>query len=223
MKGEHRARQFLERLSRFQPDFEIIPRHLALYSASIAIGDENVIKETSLRANQSGARVEAIYEAMLQSYLFLGFPRMLTAAECFQGTFPDFAEQVKVQDPASSHYEEWMVSGISLCQMVYAGNFEKLKKRIRLFSPEIFQWMILEGYGKVLSRPGLPIKDRELAIVACLMIDDRPKQLFSHVRGALNVGVDEKTLEAVVNDVGIVAGADNQSVLLFLKRLKANV
>lgn len=213
----------MEELSRFQPDFEKIPRHLALYSASIAFGDENVIKETAIKANQSGASLEAIYEIMLQSYLFLGFPRMLTAAECFQEAFPEFARQVRVKEPAPGQFEEWIKRGTALCRKVYADNFDKLKNRLCLFSPEIFQWMILEGYGKVLSRPDLQIKERELAIVACLMIDDRPKQLFSHIRGALNVGVNEKILVAVINDTGEVAGADNQTALSFLKRLKANV
>ena len=222
MKNERTAGRFLDELSRFQPGFDQLPRILALYSAAIAVGDESFIKETAFRANQSGAGVEAIYEIMLQSYLFLGFPRMLTAAECFREAFPEFAKLLQVKEAPLSQVEEWRKRGTTLCQKVYAGNFGKLKARVCHFSPEIFQFMILEGYGKVLSRPGLDIRDRELAIVACLMVDNRPKQLFSHIRGALNVGVSEKTLEAVINDVGLVTDADSQSALSFLKRLKAN-
>jgi 4-carboxymuconolactone decarboxylase len=155
---------------------------------------------------------------MLQSYLFLGFPRMLTAAECFQETFPEFVKKVKIKIPTPSQIENWMNSGTSLCQKVYAGNFEKLKSRLCLFSPEIFQWMILEGYGKVLSRPGLDVRDRELATVACLIIDDRPKQLFSHIRGALNVGVSRELLTAVIDDVSKVADAKSKRALSFLKK-----
>jgi 4-carboxymuconolactone decarboxylase len=50
------------------------------------------------------------------------------------------------------------------------------------------RWMVEEGYGKVLGRPGLDLRDRELCIVALLAVLDAPRQLHSHLRGALNVG-----------------------------------
>ncbi|MFM8772019.1 MAG: carboxymuconolactone decarboxylase family protein, partial [Candidatus Kapaibacterium sp.] len=49
-------------------------------------------------------------------------------------------------------------------------------------------WMIIEGYGKTLSRKGLPVLERELCIVCMLAALDKPAQLYSHVRGAFNVG-----------------------------------
>ena len=48
--------------------------------------------------------------------------------------------------------------------------------------------MVQEGYGKVLGRSGLSLVERELCIVALLAVLDVPKQLYSHLRGALNVG-----------------------------------
>jgi hypothetical protein len=49
--------------------------------------------------------------------------------------------------------------------------------------------MIVEGYGKVLGRPGLDAGDvRELCIVALLAVAGRAAQLYSHLRGALNAG-----------------------------------
>ena len=50
--------------------------------------------------------------------------------------------------------------------------------------------MVQEGYGKVLGRSGLSLVARELCIVALLAVLDVPKQLYSHLRGALNVGAD---------------------------------
>ena len=83
--------------------------------------------------------------------------------------------------------------------------------------------MSLEGYGKVLSRPGLEIKSREMAIVACLIVDNRRKQLDSHIRGALNVGIVESELRAVIEDVGQICGVEIGSTLSYLKRLKTHV
>lgn len=219
MKKELRVSRVLKELDRFRPDFEEIPRHLAVYSASIALADEDILKKAALLAHDGGAEIAEIYEVMLQSYLFLGFPRMLTAAENFSESYPGFTAQLKIKISGSRQMKLWMKSGTLLCQKVYAGNFAKLKKRICQFSPEIFDWMILEGYGKVLSRPELDIKRRELAVVACLMIDNRPKQLFSHIRGALNVGVTGRLVKAIINDVSSIFKFENGPALSFLKRL----
>jgi 4-carboxymuconolactone decarboxylase len=58
--------------------------------------------------------------------------------------------------------------------------------------------MVEDGYGRVLGRPGLDLAVRELCIVALLCRQDAPRQLYSHLRGALNTGasVDDVT-EAV--------------------------
>jgi len=48
--------------------------------------------------------------------------------------------------------------------------------------------MILEGYGKTLSRPGLGPVEREYAVVAILTATRMWRQLRSHAIGAVNVG-----------------------------------
>ncbi|HEX2897987.1 MAG TPA: carboxymuconolactone decarboxylase family protein [candidate division Zixibacteria bacterium] len=181
------------------------------------------MKKSSLIAQRSGAQLGEIHEIVLQSYLFLGFPRMLTAAEHFIESFPDFLFQAKDSKPNFAKVEEWLSNGYSLCKRVYADNYDKLKDRISSFSPEIFDWMILEGYGKVLSRPGLDIKKRELAVVASLMQDGRPKQLFSHIRGSLNVGVKSEAIAATIDDVASIFNCEKDPALSFLKRLGGNV
>jgi alkylhydroperoxidase/carboxymuconolactone decarboxylase family protein YurZ len=86
-------------------------------------------------------------------------------------------------------------------------------------APEVFLWMELEGYGKVLSRPGLDVIDRELAIVACLMIEHRPAQLHSHIRGALNVGAPRELLGDVVSDLRTVAVEGYRSACGIIEKL----
>jgi len=65
--------------------------------------------------------------------------------------------------------------------------------------------MIVEGYGKVLSRPGLDLARRELCIVAACMASKQDRQLHSHLHGALNVGVAAQVvteaLEALADEV----------------------
>jgi 4-carboxymuconolactone decarboxylase len=67
--------------------------------------------------------------------------------------------------------------------------YERLRVNIRALHPELDEWMIVEGYGKVLSRPGLDLPRRELCIVAACAASAQDRQLHSHLHGALNVGV----------------------------------
>ena len=222
MKNCNESKDFLNKLSQFQPNFDAKSRSLALCSAAVAIADDAIVKQSFQKAMELGVEVDSIYEILLQSYLFLGFPRMLSAAECFRELFPDYDVNVEPESN-TNHFEIWRNRGMKLCREVYGENFDKLSQRIRLFSEEIFDWMILEGYGKVLSRPGLSIKDRELGVVACLMVDNRPKQLYSHIRGALNVGVSEKLLAASIGDISLLTGAEDATAVSFMKRLRTDV
>lgn len=58
--------------------------------------------------------------------------------------------------------------------------------------------MVVEGYGKVLGRPGLALKTRELCIVAILAVRGARVQLYSHLRGALNVGAEMAEVESAL-------------------------
>jgi 4-carboxymuconolactone decarboxylase len=60
--------------------------------------------------------------------------------------------------------------------------------RMRGYHPELADWILEEGYGRVLSRPVLSIRERELIVVAVLSALRLPRQLESHERGALRVG-----------------------------------
>jgi 4-carboxymuconolactone decarboxylase len=48
--------------------------------------------------------------------------------------------------------------------------------------------MITDGYGKVLSRPGLELRLRELSIVVTCAVLEQDRQLHAHLHGALNAG-----------------------------------
>lgn len=58
--------------------------------------------------------------------------------------------------------------------------------------------MVVEGYGKVLGRPGLSLAVRELCVVALLVHQDAGPQLYAHLRGALNAGASELEVESAL-------------------------
>lgn len=182
-------------------------RVLSLFAAGLASADKATITQLIGLARSTGVAREQLYEAILQSYLFLGFPRMLIGAGELDSCWPSENGQPKKTEAISpAEAAAWFENGLTLCKKIYGNSFEPLRERVERIAPEVFRWMIIEGYGKVLSRNGLALLDRELCIVASLVFDNRPDQLRSHLRGALNAGASQELLELVIDDLGEPAG-----------------
>jgi 4-carboxymuconolactone decarboxylase len=219
MDNSNRVASLVDIINRFKPPRFRLERSVALFSAAIAVADEGCIKEAAETARNHGVTDPQLYETILQSYLFLGFPRMLIAAGYVHPA--DIAPGPQSYGPpVEGEAEHWYKRGLELCKKVYGENFERLRDRVVGMAPDIFRWMLLEGYGKVLSRPGLDIVSREAAIVSCLIVENRPSQLYSHMRGALNVGAPEGLLMDVVEDLGESIGDGFEEARRILRRLK---
>jgi len=210
---------FRLQLAEFALQQAATPRILSFYSAAIAFADEAAMRSVLELAKDRQVPSTALYEIVLQSYLFLGFPRMLEAAELFHEMYRPAGAGSMLAPVSADESAEWFERGVGLCHRVYRSNYERLKDKVEEIAPEIFRWMVLEGYGKVLSRPGLPVIERELAIVACLTVENRPRQLHSHIRGALNVGAAPVLIRQVLDDVGSAAGDGYTTALGIVKIL----
>ncbi len=180
-------------------------RSLVRISAALASRDEAAL--TSAFEEASGvADIRQVEEVLLQSYLFLGFPASLNGMAAwrrFSDTVPSAPQELDCVG--------WADRGHEVCGSVYAGQYEKLRETVRALHPDLEQWMVVEGYGKVLGRPGLPLTTRELCIVASLAVLGFPKQLYSHLRGALNVGADASDVEEALAQADPYLDGDGRS------------
>lgn len=159
-------------------------RALVAVSAAIGAGDRERLAQ-ELDGAARAAAPEAVEEALLQSYLFVGFPGALNALTLWR-------ERTGLRPSGGAAGEEpsqWRRRGEAVCARVYGAQYERLRERVAGLHPDLEAWMLEEGYGKVLGRPGLALGVRELCVVATLVPQDAPAQLRSHLRGALNVGV----------------------------------
>jgi len=199
MINGQKLERFLDSLIFTEQDRQV--RLLSVLSAVIAVCDNDLSRATLLYLKRGGLEREVIYETILQSYLFLGFPRMIEAALVFKEIFGNTQGNNDIERISPEEAEAWFENGMNLCQRVYAENFDMLQKKFKAVSPEIFRWMVIEGYGKVLSRPGLTQVERELAEVAALIIEKRERQLTSHVLGSLNVGAEMNLIKQVNEDI----------------------
>jgi len=205
MKEPARVKLLGHRLEQFPVDEWMSARYLGFLSAAITLADEGLVEQTIKRGLDLSISRSQIYEVILQSYLFLGFPRMLIAAECLNRVSPSLHADEKIASPDLSEVDDWYSRGELLCKRVYGESFDRLRDRVSAMAPEVFRWMILEGYGKVLSRPGLPAIEREACIVACLVMENRPAQLRSHMMGMVNVGADLALLKRLTEDLSEAA------------------
>jgi 4-carboxymuconolactone decarboxylase len=173
-------------------------RYLVRLAAAIAGSDETALRKV-MAEKRSRTWQEQIEEVILQSYLFAGLPRALNAMREWRA--------MSGQGPArpSTHgyvaMEDLRTQGEKTCAAVYGSSYERLRENIRALHPELDEWMIVEGYGKVLSRSGLDLKTRELCIVAACAATAQKRQLHSHVRGALNSGAAVSEIAATLDAI----------------------
>lgn len=146
--------------------------------------------DSALRAAIGVAPPEAVEEALLQSYLFLGYPSALRGLAAWRRISGLPALGTPARDA-----KEWERRGTEICAKVYGGQYEKLRANIAALHPDMERWMVVEGYGKVLGRPGLDLVARELCVVAVLAPQDAGPQVYSHLRGALNAGAEESEVD----------------------------
>ncbi|MDP9202809.1 MAG: carboxymuconolactone decarboxylase family protein, partial [Gemmatimonadota bacterium] len=91
----------------------------------------------------------------------------------------------------------WRDRGERTCAIVYGESYEKLRQNVRELHPALDEWIIVDGYGKVLSRPGVDLRTRELCVVAACAVSGQQRQLHSHLHGAFNAGASAGELAGV--------------------------
>ncbi len=148
-----------------------------------------------------------VEEVVLQSYLFAGFPRALNAAR-------EWRRISGRRAPATDESEDfgnaarWRTEGETTCATVYGPFYERLRHNIRELHPALDAWMIVEGYGKVLSRPALDLKRRELCIVSACATARQDRQLHSHLHGAIHAGASPAEVAAALDAIADLLDGD---------------
>lgn len=196
------------------------PARRALLRVAAALGTRDIdivcsaLEDAALTANAT-----AVEEVILQSHLFVGFPDALNALSLWR-------EILGGPPPAASGETaaEWETRGEVVCEAVYGRNYEKLRENVRHLHPDFDGWMVMGGYGRVIGRPGLDLATRELCIATLLAVWNVPRQLHSHLRGALNTGASVCEVdEAMEVACGMISpeAADGVQALWGMIRAKA--
>ncbi len=143
---------------------------------------------------------EGVEEAILQTLLFAGFPRTIEALKMMRKHFP--------QPTREKHIVDHIKAGYSTSKIIYGSHHSRLVEVMDELHPDLTRWMIEGGYGRVLSRPGLSLQDREIAVVASLMASGMINQYRAHIRGALYAGVSPDDIIWFTNISKCIIAAD---------------
>jgi len=189
-------------------------RALVRLASAIARGNDGAIAARCRDAVQAEVPAVWVDELLLLSMLMAGWPRALGAAAIWRR---ESGFRAPAADASLSEtLEEWRARGEALCRVVYGANYDRLRENVRGLHPALDAWMVRDGYGRVLARPGLDLARRELCVVAETAALAAGPQLLSHLKGALNAGTSPPVVAEVVE---LVAQDLNESECRLLEVL----
>jgi alkylhydroperoxidase/carboxymuconolactone decarboxylase family protein YurZ len=183
--------------------------HLRLMvAAAVAIwrADWARLTECAAAARRMGQGRSELEETLLQAVLFCGFPRVVTAFEHLNAAWP-------VREPPSGGSlpaADQAAAAQALFAGVYGRNATAVDAMLRSCHADFHAFVLEVAYGRILARPALSAKDREVLAVGLLAAQDQVRQFAGHARGALHFGATKTELrEALVTVLGEVPAVDD--------------
>src|SRR5437588_4657450 len=177
---------------------------LVRLAAAVAGGDVPELHQRLAAAQGAGVPPLWIDELLLQSMLVVGYPLALVAFGVWREVGGAADARGHAAEPlAHQDWQSWADRGAAVCRDVYGRAYHKLLVNLRELHPALEDLVLVDAYGKVIGRPGLDLKRRELATVAAIAVLGAAQQLHSHLRGALNTGASPEEVDAVLE---LVAG-----------------
>jgi len=132
--------------------------------------------------------------------LYAGYPAALETLRELLAHWP--GEAIPSREEST---DRWRRRGAALCRRVYGPVYPRLVRTVRALHPDLAVWMEEQGYGRVLARPGLSPRLRELVTVAVLAHTGWERQLVSHLLGARRTGATAAEVRAA-SSLGASAG-----------------
>src|SRR6266576_5513192 len=193
---------------------------LVRVAAALAEGKVAVLRDRFVAARTARVPDRWIEELLLQSLLVVGYPLALVAFGVWreiQGPLSGPSDGGGAgggggEELAHEDWQSWATRGSAVCAAVYGRAYHKLLLNLRALHPALEDLVLVDAYGKVIGRPGLDLKRRELCTVAAIAVLDAAEQLHSHLRGALNTGASPEEVEAVLVTVDADLDAERRRV-----------
>lgn len=97
--------------------------------------------------------------------------------------------------------------GSELLDQIHADGGATLVAALSDVAPDLARYIVEFGFGEVYARPGLSLRDRQLATVAALAaLGTAQAQLVAHIEGALAVGLTRVEIVEVIIQMALYGG-----------------
>ena len=151
-------------------------------------------------------------ELFLQLSLLLGFPTMLEGFSILR-TVSDKSQKGPEHSFVEGKAEN---EGRKVLKRVYGSAVDRLLVNLKTMHDVVPSVIVRDVYGRILSRPGLSLRERELINVAVLSIQGLEQQLYSHIRGALRMQAEIKAIRSAIVLAARIAASDPAKSLRLL-------
>ncbi|MGE4505647.1 MAG: carboxymuconolactone decarboxylase family protein [Desulfovibrionaceae bacterium] len=102
---------------------------------------------------------------------------------------------------------ERLERGLKMLERVDGRSGGEVLEAMERICPDMGRYIAEFAFGDVYSRPGLGLREREIATVAALTaLGSAQPQLKVHVHGALNVGVTRTEVLEIILQMAVYAG-----------------
>ncbi len=162
----------------------------------VVLGDWETVRE--VRRNAADGEPDRRWrEAVLQTHLFAGFPRLVEA----YGVLAEVGGLGQLDPGEAAGEPDCPDRGRKLFDRIYGDVAGTVRETLEAHHADFAAWVEGHAYGRVLARPGLSPARRELLAVVCLTALGQDRQLMSHARGALRCGASADELDGVLDSV----------------------
>lgn len=97
--------------------------------------------------------------------------------------------------------------GSELLARIHADGGAQLVAALADIAPDLERYIVEFGFGDVYARPGLTLRDRQIATVAALAaLGTARPQLTAHIEGALAVGVTRQEIVEIIIQMALYGG-----------------
>ena len=170
---------------------DVVP--LCRFAVAAARGDGVALERALEAVRRAGWSRAACEEVALMLTLYAGYPAAIEALRMLCERWP-------ARQPSGGEVpDELRVRhGLATLARVYGTSRAPLLHGLARLHPALASWVVDHGYGRVLARPRLDLRTRELVTVALLAAGPWERQLASHTLGATRCGASPATVRAAL-------------------------
>ena len=190
-------------------------RALALFFAASCTDRPREADEALDLAVAAGVPARALHEAALQVMPYAGFPRAIDALGRLA------ARRAGPDGPLGP--EPGPAAGRAVFGAVYGEGAPAVLASLEALAPGFSNWVLSGAYARVLARPGLSLRERELLAVAALALMGLSAPLAGHLRGALRNGSSPAEARDILSTSRALASAASPDAVELIDRTLARL